>query len=105
MSIVVVGSVAYDSIQTPSGKVDRCLGGAATYFSLAASYFTKVRVVAIVGEDFTAKDEDVMRRRGVDTAGIVHAKGKSFFWAGEYADNLNEAKTLDTQLNVFADFN
>ncbi len=104
MSIVVVGSVAYDAIQTPSGKVDRCLGGAATYFSLSASFFTKVRVVAIVGEDFTAKDEDVMRRRGVDTSGIVHAKGKSFFWAGEYGENLNEAKTLDTQLNVFANF-
>jgi sugar/nucleoside kinase (ribokinase family) len=105
MSIVVVGSVAYDSIKTPSGKVDRCLGGAATYFSLAASYFAKVRVVAIVGEDFTAEDEDVMRRRGVDTSGIVHASGKSFFWAGEYGANLNEAQTLDTQLNVFADFN
>jgi sugar/nucleoside kinase (ribokinase family) len=105
MSIVVVGSVAYDSIQTPSGKVDRVLGGAATYFALAASYFTKVRVVAIVGDDFTSTDEDVLRRHGVDTSGIVHAKGKSFFWAGEYGENLNEAKTVDTQLNVFADFN
>ncbi|HEX6466637.1 MAG TPA: PfkB family carbohydrate kinase [Terriglobales bacterium] len=104
MSIVVVGSVAYDAIQTPSGKVDRCLGGAATYFSLSASFFTKVRVVAIVGEDFTAKDEEVMRRRGVDTSGIVHARGRSFFWSGEYGENLNEAKTLDTQLNVFANF-
>src|SRR5215471_2007460 len=104
MSIAVVGSVAYDSIQTPSGKVDRVLGGAATYFALAASYFTNVRVVAIVGEDFTAQDEDVLRRHRVDTSGIVHAKGKSFFWAGEYGENLNEARTLDTQLNVFADF-
>jgi len=105
MSIVVVGSVAYDTIQTPSGKADRVLGGAATYFALAASYFTNVRVVAIVGEDFTAQDEDVLRRHRVDTSGIVHAQGKSFFWAGEYGENLNEAKTLDTQLNVFADFN
>jgi sugar/nucleoside kinase (ribokinase family) len=105
MSIVVVGSVAYDSIQTPSGKVDRVLGGAATYFALAASYFTKVRIVAIVGEDFSTADEDVLRGHGVDTSGIVHAKGRSFFWAGEYGENLNEAKTLDTQLNVFADFN
>lgn len=105
MSIVVVGSVAYDTIQTPSGKVDRVLGGAATYFALAASYFTKVRIVAIVGEDFTRKDEDVLRRHDIDTSGIVHADGKSFFWAGEYGENLNEAKTLDTQLNVFADFN
>jgi len=105
MSIVVVGSVAYDSIQTPSGKVDRVLGGAATYFALAASYFTKVRVVAIVGEDFSTVDEDLLRTHGVDTSGIVHVKGKSFFWAGEYGENLNEAKTLETQLNVFADFN
>ena len=105
MSVVVVGSVAYDAIKSPSGKVDRVLGGAATYFSLAASYFTKVRVVAIVGDDFTQQDEDVMRRRGIDTSGIVHTKGKSFFWAGEYGDNLSEARTLETQLNVFADFN
>jgi sugar/nucleoside kinase (ribokinase family) len=105
MSIVVVGSVAYDSIKTPSGRVDRVLGGAATYFALAASYFTKVRVVAIVGDDFTSADEDVLRGHGVDTSGIIHAKGKSFSWAGEYGENLNEAKTLDTQLNVFADFN
>src|SRR2546423_836074 len=105
MSIVVVGSVAYDTIQTLSGKVDRVLGGAATYFALAASYFTKVRVVAIVGEDFTRQDEDGLRRHRIDTSGILHANGKSFFWAGEYGENLNEAKTLDTQLNVFADFN
>ncbi|HEX7960894.1 MAG TPA: PfkB family carbohydrate kinase [Terriglobales bacterium] len=105
MSIVVVGSVAYDTIQTPSGKVDRVLGGAATYFALAASYFTEVRVVAIVGEDFNAQDEDVLRRHDIDTSGIVRAQGKSFFWAGEYGENLNEARTLDTQLNVFADFN
>lgn len=105
MSIVVVGSVAYDAIQTPSGKVDRVLGGAATYFALAASYFTEVRVVAIVGEDFNAPDEDVLRRHDIDTSGIVRAQGKSFFWAGEYGENLNEARTLDTQLNVFADFN
>src|SRR5205814_6764452 len=89
MSIVVVGSVAYDAIKTPSGKVDRVLGGAATYFALAASYFAEVRVVAIVGEDFTPQDEDVLRRRSVDTTGIVHTKGKSFFWAGEYGENLN----------------
>src|SRR5215469_10038119 len=104
MSIVVVGSVAYDSIQTQSGKVDRVLGGAATYFALAASYFTKVRVVAIVGEDFSTVDEDLLRTHGVDTSGIVHVKGKSFFWAGEYGENLNEAKTLETQLNVFQNF-
>jgi sugar/nucleoside kinase (ribokinase family) len=104
VSIVVVGSVAYDAIKSPSGSVPRTLGGAATYFSLAASYFTDVRVVAVVGEDFSKSDEDVFRTHGIDTRGISHAKGKSFFWAGEYGDNLNEAKTLDTQLNVFQSF-
>jgi len=105
MSIVVVGSVAYDGIKSPSGSVDRCLGGAATYFSLAASYFTQVRVVAVVGEDFSQQDEDVLRSRKVDTRGIEHTQGKSFFWRGEYGENLNEAKTLETQLNVFQSFN
>jgi len=105
MSIVVVGSVAYDGIKSPSGQVDRCLGGAATYFSLAASYFTQVRVVAVVGEDFTEQDEEVLRTRQVDTTGIEHAAGKSFFWRGEYGENLNEARTLETQLNVFQNFN
>ena len=105
MSIVVVGSVAYDGIKSPYGSVDRCLGGAATYFSLAASYFTQVRVVAVVGEDFSKHDEDVLRSRRVDTRGIEHTQGKSFFWRGEYGENLNEAKTLETQLNVFQSFN
>jgi sugar/nucleoside kinase (ribokinase family) len=105
MSILVVGSVAYDGIRSPSGAVDRTLGGAATYFSLAASYFTNVRVVAVVGDDFSKKDEDVLRSHNVDTLGIEHSHGKSFFWRGEYGDNLNEAKTLETQLNVFQNFN
>lgn len=105
MAVLVVGSVAFDGIQSQSGKVDRILGGAATYFSLAASFFTDVRVVAVVGDDFTAEDEAVMGRRGIDTSGIKRAKGKSFFWAGEYGDNLNEAKTLRTDLNVFEKFN
>jgi sugar/nucleoside kinase (ribokinase family) len=104
-SLLVVGSVAFDTIETPYGKQERILGGSATYFSLAASYFTKVRVVGVVGEDFTAEHEDVMRKRGVDTRGIQHAKGKTFHWAGAYgADNLNEAKTHLTELNVFEDF-
>lgn len=105
MSIVVVGSVAFDSLKTPFGEREKILGGAATYFSLSASHFTDVRVVAVVGEDFTAENEAVMTKRGVDTRGIQHVKGKSFFWKGEYGDNVNEAKTLDTQLNVFAEFN
>jgi sugar/nucleoside kinase (ribokinase family) len=104
LSIVVVGSVAFDSLKTPYGTRAKILGGAATHFSLAASYFTDVRVVAVVGEDFTSEEEAVMTRRGVDTRGIQHAKGKTFFWAGEYGENVNEAKTLDTQLNVFEKF-
>jgi len=104
LSIVVVGSVAFDSLKTPYGQRPKILGGAATHFSLAASYFTDVRVVAVVGEDFTAEEEAVLTRRRVDTRGIQHAKGKTFFWAGEYGENVNEAKTLDTQLNVFEKF-
>lgn len=104
MAILVVGSVAFDSIETPSGTAERCLAGAATYFSLAASYFTDVRVIAVVGEDFTAKEEEVLKRRGVDTRGIEHVAGKSFFWRGSYMQNLNEAQTKETQLNVFETF-
>ena len=104
MAILVVGSVAFDSIKTRHGHVDKVLGGSATYFSLAASYFTSVRVVAVVGEDFAPEHEDVLIRRGVDTAGIQHAAGKSFFWSGEYGENLNEAKTNFTHLNVFENF-
>lgn len=104
MAILVVGSVAYDSIETPHGRVENCLGGAATYFSLAASYFTDVRVIAVVGEDFSSEDEAVLTRRGVDTTGLERAKGKSFHWTGSYMENLNEAKTLKTDLNVFETF-
>src|SRR6266566_8460291 len=104
MSILAVGSVAFDNIVTPSGRADNVLGGSATYFSLAASYFTDVRVVAVVGDDFTAEHESVLRNRGVDTKGIEHAKGKTFRWGGQYLDNLNEAKTDFTELNVFEKF-
>ena len=104
MSIVAVGSVAFDTIASPSGKVEDVLGGAATYFALAASYFTPVRVVAVVGEDFTADHENVLKKRGVDTRGIEHSKGKTFRWGGQYHDNLNEAKTDFTELNVFEQF-
>ena len=105
MSLLVVGSVAFDAIRTPHGHVDRILGGAATYFSLAASFFTQVRVVGVVGDDFTEKEEQVFRDHKIDTTGIVRENGKSFFWAGEYGENVNEATTLDTQLGVFATFN
>ena len=104
-SVLVVGSVAFDSIKTPSGKVERCLGGSATYFSLAASFFADVRLVAVVGADFTAEDESILIKRGVDTSGLQRVEGKTFFWSGEYGDNLNEAKTLQTDLNVFESFN
>jgi sugar/nucleoside kinase (ribokinase family) len=104
MSILVVGSVAFDSIETPHGKVDHILGGAATHFSLAASYFTDVRVIAVVGKDFTSEHEAVFTRRGIDASGIERAPGLSFHWTGAYAGSLNEATTLGTDLNVFAEF-
>jgi len=104
MSILVVGSVAFDTIETPYGKRERCLGGAATHFALAASYFTQVRMIAVVGEDFTAEHEAVLRRRGIDTLGLEHAKGKSFHWSGDYLEDLNAAHTRQTDLNVFQEF-
>ncbi len=104
MAITVVGSVAFDTIETPAGKRERCLGGAATYFSLSASYFTDVRVIAIVGEDFGKRQQAVFDARSIDTAGIERIKGKSFFWEGSYLENINEAKTHSTELNVFAAF-
>ena len=105
MAITGVGSVAFDTIETPAGKRERCLGGAATYFSLSASFFTDVRVIAVVGEDFGRRQEAVFQARNIDTRGIEHTAGKSFFWEGSYLDNLNEAKTHNTELNVFATFN
>jgi sugar/nucleoside kinase (ribokinase family) len=104
MSLLVVGSVAFDAIETPLGKVDRTLGGAASYFALAASHFTPVRVVAVVGEDFTKKEEVVFRGRKINLDGLERAKGKSFFWSGRYSMNMNERTTLATELNVFANF-
>ncbi len=104
MSILAVGSIAFDCIVTPSGRVENALGGSATYFSLAASYFTDVRIVAVVGEDFIAEHEDILKRRRIDTRGIEHAKGKTFRWGGQYMENLNEAKTDFTELNVFEKF-
>ena len=104
MAILVVGSVAFDSIETPHGKVDHCLGGAATYFSLAASTFTDVRVIAVVGEDFLPSHEAVFKARGIDIRGIERAPGLSFHWTGAYAGAMNEAETLGTDLNVFERF-
>ncbi len=104
MAILVVGSVAFDSIETPHGKRAKILGGAATHFALAASYFTDVRVIAVVGEDFLPEHEAVFTKRGIDTQGIEHAEGLSFHWTGAYAGTLAEAQTLGTDLNVFERF-
>lgn len=104
MSLLVVGSVAFDALESPYGKVDRALGGAATYFAVAASFFTHVNLVGIVGDDFTEKDAHVFRGRKIDLEGLERAAGKTFFWAGRYSENLNERVTLTTELNVFAEF-
>jgi sugar/nucleoside kinase (ribokinase family) len=105
MSLVVVGSIAFDAVKTPFGERERMLGGSATHFSLAASFFTDVRVVGPVGDDFGEAEYAVLRERGVGTDDIEHVPGgKTFFWAGEYEWNLNIRHTLDTQLNVFGDF-
>jgi sugar/nucleoside kinase (ribokinase family) len=103
-SILVVGSVAFDSLKTPFGHADEILGGSATYFSVAASYFSPVRVVAVVGNDFPQKELDVFRKHTIDIAGLEKVSGRTFRWKGEYGYDLNEARTLDTQLNVFETF-
>ncbi len=104
MKLLAVGSVAFDSIRTPRGYAERVLGGSATYFSLAASYFAPSRVVGVVGEDFSAEHERILCDRGVCTRGIERAPGKSFFWEGEYESNPNIRHTLKTELNVFETF-
>src|SRR6476646_6800936 len=103
-SILVVGSVAFDSLKTPFGEAEEILGGSATYFSVAASYFSPVRVVAVVGSDFPEKHLEVFRKHKVDVQGLAQVTGRTFRWKGEYGYDLNEAKTLDTQLNVFETF-
>jgi cytidine kinase len=105
MSVTVVGSIAFDAVKTPFGARERMLGGSAVHFALAASFFDAVRVVGPVGEDFGEAEYDVLHARGVNTDDIEHVPGgKTFFWRGEYGWDLNNRETLDTQLNVFADF-
>jgi sugar/nucleoside kinase (ribokinase family) len=104
MSLVVVGSVAYDGVETPHGRVDRMLGGAATYIALAASYFTRTRIVAVVGDDFAQEDTDLLLNHRIDLEGLERVPGKTFFWAGKYTPDMNDRETLVTDLNVFADF-
>ncbi len=105
MSLVVVGSVAYDALETPHGRVDRILGGAATYIALSAGYFTQTAVVAVVGEDFAQEDIDLLASHKIDLEGLERVPGKTFFWSGVYSADMNDRTTLQTDLNVFADFN
>ena len=104
MAIVVVGSVALDTVETPTGKVVEALGGSATYFSLSARHYSPVDVVAVVGTDFPTEHVETLRSHGVGVEGLQREPGKTFRWAGRYSQNLNECTTLDTQLNVFASF-
>ncbi|MBF8251330.1 MAG: adenosine kinase [Deltaproteobacteria bacterium] len=104
MSLLVVGSVAFDSVETPFGKAEEVLGGSATYFSTAASFFTDVKLVAVVGDDFPEEHVTFLKSREIDVNGLQKAIGKTFRWKGRYDFDLNQAHTLDTQLNVFASF-
>ena len=104
MGILVVGSVAFDSVETPFGKMESVLGGSATYFSTSASFFTDVSLVAVVGDDFPQEHLDFLRSRNIDLGGLAHESGKTFHWKGKYGYDLNEAQTLETHLNVFENF-
>ena len=105
MSVLVVGSVALDSVETPHGKIENALGGSAIYFSTAASFFTDVKMVGVVGEDFPQEHLDFLKARNVDLEGLKRTSGKTFRWGGKYPeDDLNNAETLFTELNVFEDF-
>ncbi|MDP6051597.1 MAG: PfkB family carbohydrate kinase [Candidatus Latescibacteria bacterium] len=104
MSILVVGSVAFDSVKTPYDEAEESIGGSATYFSAAASFYTPVDIVAVVGRDFPRESLQFLSERHVDLSGLEVADGQTFRWAGEYEPNMNDRQTLDTQLNVFADF-
>jgi len=104
MSILCVGSVALDSVETPFGKAERVLGGSAVFFSAAATFFSPVQIVGVVGDDYPHGDLDFLRERGADLSGIETRSGESFFWAGRYHYDLNSRDTLETRLGVFADF-
>lgn len=106
MSLLAVGTVAFDDIETPFGRAEKIVGGAATYITLAASYYTdQIKIVSVIGDDFPQSELDYMRSRGIDLEGLQVLEGKkSFFWAGRYHDNMNARDTLDTQLNVLAEF-
>ena len=104
-NILTVGSLAFDSIRSPAGEVDRIVGGAGNYFSIAASFYSKIQLIGVIGSDFPKTHLDLLKARGIDISGIeTVADGKTFHWTGEYNENLNEAKTLSTQLNVLEHF-
>jgi len=105
MNLLVVGSIALDTVKTPFGKAEDVLGGSATFFSISASYFANVYLVGVIGEDFPDEGLEIFKRHSIDIRGIEKRKGKTFRWKGEYGYDLNWAKTIDTQLNVFKDFN
>ena len=105
MNLLVVGSMAYDDVETPAGARTHQLGGSVTYFSVAASYFTDVAIIGIVGQDFQPEHRDILINRGIDTSGIEVADGQTFHWSGSYLKDLNDAETVATDLNVFANFN
>src|SRR5438552_6360223 len=104
MSLLVVGSVALDSVETPFGKADDVLGGSATFFSAAASHLAKVQLVGVIGNDYPVQKLEALAKRGVDLAGLEHAEGRSFRWRGRYRHDLNVAETLETHLGVFSNF-
>jgi sugar/nucleoside kinase (ribokinase family) len=104
VSLLVVGSIAFDSIETPDGSVDDILGGSASHFSMAASFFTKPRLVGVVGEDFPEEHRRLFAARGIDTSGLTTAKGKTFRWKGRYHTDMNTRDTLEVHLNVFGTF-
>jgi sugar/nucleoside kinase (ribokinase family) len=104
MSLIVVGSVAYDGVTTPAGKVDRMLGGSCTYVAMSASYFTEVGIVGVVGDDFAGEDVELLASRGIGLEGLERVPGKTFFWEGVYSADMNDRETKRTDLNVFAEF-
>ncbi len=104
MSLVIVGSVAFDTIETPEAKRERVIGGACTYSAISASYFVKPYIVGVVGRDFTSKHFSILHKKKIDTRGVKREDGKSFFWAGKYHQDMNNRDTLITELNVFEKF-
>jgi sugar/nucleoside kinase (ribokinase family) len=104
MSVLVVGTVAFDSIETPFGSAERILGGSAAYFALGASFFTPVRIVGVVGQDFPQEHLELFLQRGVDLEGLKREKGETFHWRGRYHEDVNVRDTLELHLNVLSSF-